>query len=370
MQTRPILRYVILSASMGAGHDGVARELARRLDATGNAVETVDLLDLLPWGLGPGLRWFYSQMLRYAPWMYELIYRALFVGRRRRLFNTSPLVRLAAPRVRRFLHDRRPDGVISTFHVASLVAGELRGRGELAAPSFVVVTDFAAHRLWLHPGNDLYLCVHPDVAKVAAEGSGREALAAGPVVTPRFRGRPGRADGVRRRLGLTDRDRIVLVAAGSWGVGTVEETVATIARSGHYVPVTLCGHNERLRRRLLRTGHGVALGWEDDVPALMAAAVALVDNAGGLTCMEAFAAGLPVVVYRPIPGHGRDGARTMAEVGVALLARDGQHLLASLDHLCDGGGERERLVRAATALFAADPAAVIAARAARPAAQV
>lgn len=47
----------------------------------------------------------------------------------------------------------------------------------------------------------------------------------------------------------------------------------------------------------------MALGWQPDMPGLMAAVTALVDNAGGQTCQEAFAAGV-LVTYRPIPGHG------------------------------------------------------------------
>jgi UDP-N-acetylglucosamine:LPS N-acetylglucosamine transferase len=34
------------------------------------------------------------------------------------------------------------------------------------------------------------------------------------------------------------------------------------------------------------------IGWTDQMPALMSASDAPVENAGGLTCMEAFAVGL------------------------------------------------------------------------------
>jgi len=51
---------------------------------------------------------------------------------------------------------------------------------------------------------------------------------------------------------------------------------------------------------------GTVIGLDDDMPSLMVAADALVENAGGLTCMEAFATGLPVITYLPIAGHGKD----------------------------------------------------------------
>lgn len=57
----------------------------------------------------------------------------------------------------------------------------------------------------------------------------------------------------------------------------------------------------------------MALDWRDDLPVLFRAADVLVDNAGGATCAEAFAGGLPVVAHRPLPGHGRAGMRALVD---------------------------------------------------------
>ncbi|MCZ9336647.1 galactosyldiacylglycerol synthase, partial [Streptomyces sp. TRM76130] len=82
---------------------------------------------------------------------------------------------------------------------------------------------------------------------------------------------------------------------------------------GHgWLPVVLCGADERLRRALSRVPGVLALGWVTDMPGLLHAARALVDNAAGQTAVQALAAGLPVVGHRPIPGHGADGVRAMA----------------------------------------------------------
>jgi len=49
----------------------------------------------------------------------------------------------------------------------------------------------------------------------------------------------------------------------------------------------------------------------------MAAADVLVHNAGGLSLTEGLAAGLPVITYQPLPGHGRANAALLAKVGLA-----------------------------------------------------
>ena len=104
-------------------------------------------------------------------------------------------------------------------------------------------------------------------------------------------------------------------------------------------------------------GYGTVIGWTDEMPALMTAADALVENAGGLTCMEAFAVGLPVITFKPIAGHGKDNAEMMARAGRQLLrprrrraARDARARSRA------PGPERDALVDTARRLFVADPA--------------
>ncbi|MBB2740962.1 UNVERIFIED_ORG: UDP-N-acetylglucosamine:LPS N-acetylglucosamine transferase [Microbispora rosea subsp. rosea] len=363
-------RALIVSASMGAGHDAVAAELARRLAASGARAEVVDVLALLPLRLGALLRWWYRGVMLRAPWLYALVYRVFFVSRRAP--STSPLTVVAAAGLARAVRRVRPSLVVPVFHVAAQAAGHLRARGRLAVPSAVVLTDFAVHRLWLHPGNDRYLCPDTATSLAVTAAVGRPAFRCAPIVRPGF-GAHGAdvtqgadatqsadAAEVRARIGLRDGDRIVLVCAGSWGVGRVGETARLLARSGRYAPVVLCGRNERLRRRLGRllgrAGAGAALGWRDDLADLLASAYALVDNAGGLTCREAFAAGVPVVTYRPIAGHGRDGVLAMARAGVSVHARRRADLLRALDRLEPGLPGRAALTARAAALFTSAPA--------------
>ncbi|MCO6009774.1 hypothetical protein NE236_32865 [Actinoallomurus purpureus] len=349
-------RLLILSAGMGAGHDAVAVELARRLAAAGHDAEVVDVLELLPLSLGRALRRSYGWMMRRAPWAYALIYRVFFVpGGDRPMASTSPLTVPAAARLDRLVRRRAPDLVVSTFHLAAQAAGHLRRRGRLPVPSTVLVTDFAAHRLWLHPGNDRYLCPCPETALDVTAATGRPAACHAPLTSRGFGRPPADAAAIRARLGVGPADRPVLVSAGSWGVGDVEEAAGVLARCGRYMPVVLCGRNDALHDRLRDVEGVVALGWRDDLPELMAVAHALVDNAAGLTCREAFAARLPVVSYRPIPGHGRDGVLAMARAGLSVHADDATRLVAELDRLGDPAARR-RLITRAAALFDA-PAA-------------
>ncbi|MFV2121769.1 hypothetical protein ACE14D_26405, partial [Streptomyces sp. Act-28] len=68
-------RCLVLCACMGAGHDAVAAELARRLRAHGHDAHVHDVLTLLPPGTGAALRAFYRTVVRRVPALYTTIYR-------------------------------------------------------------------------------------------------------------------------------------------------------------------------------------------------------------------------------------------------------------------------------------------------------
>jgi processive 1,2-diacylglycerol beta-glucosyltransferase len=348
---------LIISASMGAGHDGAARELRKRLESRGHDVTVVDFLTMMPFKLGAFCRWTYETQLKTMPWSYELSYKALGFAAP---VVWGPVVRLMSlltrRAIKRELRSTRPDAVVSTYPMASLVLGRMRKKKWLRVPVATYLTDFAVHPLWVHPGVDLHLAVSPVSAETAGKRGGHDNRASGPLVADRFRDKAADRDEMRRRLGIEHDERVVLVVAGSWGVGDVPKTLRSITGAGPYHPITVCGHDDKLRSALLEEGlGGTVLGWTDEMPALMATADALVENAGGLTAMEAFAAGLPVITFHPIAGHGKDNARFMSGSGVSRYAHDDDELREVLHLATAPGPERDEMVAAGRALFAGDP---------------
>ncbi|MCC9308368.1 galactosyldiacylglycerol synthase [Kitasatospora sp. RB6PN24] len=323
-------RFLILSASMGDGHDAVARALAARLERRDHDAVIVDVLRLLPGrAAGAALRGFYQGCIRHAPWVYAALYAAFF--RPGTGPGTSPLAAAAGPRLLALTRRLQPDLVIPVFHLAAQVTGRERARGRLKVPTAVLVTDFAIHRQWLHPGNDHYLCMTEPAADQTRAGTGRPARAVGAVLADRFL--PPQAP-ARRPVPGPPR---VLLSAGAWGAGTQFDRTARALTAAGFAPVVLCGRNDRLRRRLDGLPGVTALGWRRDLPALLAQSAALIDNAAGQTALQALALGVPVVGYRPLPGHGRDGVRAMADLGLSRLAESPADLLAALEDVLRQG---------------------------------
>jgi processive 1,2-diacylglycerol beta-glucosyltransferase len=346
-------RVVILSATVGQGHEGAARELARRLEVHGVATEVHDFLDALPAFVRHTLREGYHPTVQHAPAFFDWLFDGL--EHKRWLGRVGDLVcRTAETTVLDWT--RGADVVVSTYPLASQTLGQLRGQGALTAPAVTFLTDPAAHRLWCHPDVDRHLTVTQATADDGAR-YGVDLQAVGPLCAPRFsRSVPGAArDRLRAELGLPGTAPVVLLSAGSLGMGDIPDTVDAVLRHPEARLVVLCGRNAPLRRRLAALPRVVALGWRDDVPELMAAADVLVHNAGGLSFTEALVAGLPAVTYLPIPGHGRANADLLARAAMAPWPRDPDELVAAIDEIL----ARPRPVlgpRAATA----DPATVVA----------
>jgi UDP-N-acetylglucosamine:LPS N-acetylglucosamine transferase len=310
---------------VGAGHDGAAAELARRLTGRGFAVDRHDFLDLLPARVGPVLRRSYELQLKSAPGTWGPLCDAL--GRHGSA--AAALSRLATRRLTSVLA-ARPAVVVATYPLAAQALGRLRRRGVLDAPVVTYLTDLSVHPLWVADGVDAHLALHP-VAAAQARHLGATGLhVTAPAVRPDFRPAPDQRT-ARLRFGLP-RGPLALILAGSWGVGEVAWTARDVQATGLAHPVVVCGENEVLRAEIAAAGTGTALGWVDDMAALMRACDVVVQNAGGLSSLEALATGLPVLSYRCLPGHGTTNAEALAAAGWAPWIQHPADLPAALSH--------------------------------------
>jgi UDP-N-acetylglucosamine:LPS N-acetylglucosamine transferase len=320
-------RVLIVSAPIGAGHDGAARELAARL--RGHQVEHVDFLDLLPGRLGNRLCDAYHRQLEWAPRSWDWVLSALGSPA-----LTALTVRASALACRGLLAATGEDTdlIISTYPLASHATAHLRARGKLTSPFAVYLTDPSVHRLCVSPAADLHIAPNATAAEEARRFGAPWVEIANPLVGAAFRPVTSRAEQVmaRRSFGLPEHQRLALVVSGSWGVGDVERITHDVARSGVARPVIVCGRNPTLPHRLRQAGHQHVFGWIDDMPELIRACDVVVQNAGGLTTSEALACGLPVVTYRCLPGHGRANARVLDHEGMVPWIRRPEDLAAAL----------------------------------------
>lgn len=387
---------LLLSESIGSGHERAASAIEEALLAAGEEVRVtrLNLLDTFRPLTAKVTRGLYFQALAHTPKLwgkwYEWQREKKWNGLSRRVVHG-----VLQKDVGRFVRELAPDAVVCTHPLPACLLAEMKSKG-LGMGLCTVVTDFDLHGYWLHPQVDLF-CVpvremqeeihagHGMKAAVQVTGIpiarafGELAEAGGEGMTP-SRSEGGQGAGQIEVFGADANpggrfSKRVLISGGGSGVGVLPMVEATAERLKDGEITVVCGHNRELYRELKRmypdqlpgTSHiqvqasvgdlmhsfdqeqartrasresrgratVTVLGYSREMHRLMAEHDLLLTKPGGLTVSEALAMRLPMVLYTPIQGQEQRNGQLMARLGAAKIARDPQ----------DGAQVAERLLR-------------------------
>lgn len=330
---------LILTASVGEGHDLPARLLAAALEEEAREVE-VEVEDCLP-AMGrlvaavsagaPGVVFYRFR------WLWDLGYWFFARCAPTRRATQAAMTRLATPGILRLIEARSPDVIVSVYPNVTEVLGRLRAEGRIDVPVVAVITDLAAMHYWATPGADLHLITHPESVAEVREVAGADArvqIVRG-FVAPGFL-QPMAQPDARRALGLPADGKVVIVSGGGWGVGDVHGAVEEALRLQHVSTVVcLCGRNDTLRRSAAAAfGNEPRVrveGFTDQMPEWLAAGDVLVHSTGGLTMLEAIVRGCAPISYGWGRGHVRLNNEAFERFGLAVVASTRPQLRAALE---------------------------------------
>jgi processive 1,2-diacylglycerol beta-glucosyltransferase len=321
---------LVLSGSIGKGHDSVAEACRSAIAVRGVDARIVDCMRLLG---GPGARTgmtVFRRMLG-TPTVYDgFHFSHLRTGTwLPRMMETASSSRLV-PALRRELASMGqsplfisvfPTGVSATARLKQALGGSPRSTPDGPAVTGVAFcTDACAHRMWVHEGIDLYVVCSTLAANTVRRYDPGAALAiVPPPVRPAFYEAPSQKD-ARGALGIPADAPCVLLMAGGWGLGPLAESAIRLTQAGHWV-LAVAGLNKALYRRLREVSRTCRqlrpFGLTDRVPELMAAADTVVTSPGQ-TCHETRVVGRWLVILDVVPGHGRENALHELEMGGAL----------------------------------------------------
>ena len=316
---------LLLSGSLGQGHDVMAAACADSLHDRGWSTSTVDAMALLGRRSGAAGEVVFRRLLA-VPGVYDAFhFSALRPGNRLARYTEKAAVSRLAPRVRELLKQRPADLLVSVFATAAGAVDALHREdvadvaGIQMPPHMVFCTDVTPHRLWVHATTDLFLVT----SEAAAAGVRRYRPDANVTVVPAplrpaFYTPPTKRE-ARKEFGVPEDASCVLLMSGAWGLGPVAAAAAALGTAGVHV-LAVAGHNRELEARLRaiarREPRVHAFGYSDQVPALMTAADLVVTSSGD-TCTEARAIGRRLLLLDVVPGHGRDNLQHELELGHA-----------------------------------------------------
>lgn len=319
------MKAIIISAPIGSGH-------IRAGQAVGAALQSIDpkadigyinVFDFFPSYIGQSILRAYLKILALFPQAYGMAYSWGNTSRLA-LFGRKLVSRVLARQMRTFLQAQRPDVIVCTHATPAGLAAELSGRGELTIPVVAVVTDFVVHRLWMYPEITHY-CVASQALReqLAVHGiSPQRSTASGIPVTAGF---------VAAHAASRTRESFpggamptVMIMGGGAGLLPIPEIVNSLDILTEKIRIiAVCGSNRKLEACLSQmqktSKHCLHVyGFVNNIAELMAAADLLITKPGGLTAAEAMCCGLPMLLYRPIPGQEMENSKYLIAQGSAL----------------------------------------------------
>ena len=370
MKTRP--RVLLLSATSGAGHVRAAQALEKAFQARGDcAVEHIDALQYVSKLFQRIYDKAYISMVQHAPEWMGMLYDKTdqpWQHPRRRLaldrLNTGPMIRL--------LERTQPDLCVATHFLPAEILAWLIAKKKLRAHNAIVITDYDVHAMWLCRTVDRYYVAVEEASEYLAQiGVPREKLCVtGIPVDPLFATPLHRAD-ARKHLGLDREATVILISAGGYGVGPVEQLVKDLVAQQRWQIAAIAGKSEKMRKRLEEIAQSAGtlssgaprlcpVGFTAEMDKYMAAADLMVGKAGGLTTSEALARALPMALIEPIPGQEERNADHLLEAGAAIRCNNLPAAAWKIATLLDDPPRLNRMREAARKLGRPSAAAAIA----------
>jgi len=371
MKTKP--RVLLLSASSGAGHVRAAQALEKAFTARGDCVvEHIDTIQYVSKLFQRVYDKAYISMVRRAPELMGVLYDRTdspWEHTRRRLaldrLNTAPMIRL--------LKKVQPDLCVATHFLAAEIIAWLIAMRKLRSHNAIVVTDYDVHAMWLCRTVERYYVALDEASEYLARiGVPREIIrVTGIPIDPLFANPLDRGE-TRRVLGLDLSATVILVSAGGYGVGPVEQLVKDLlALPRPWQVVAIAGKAEKVRKRLEELSRSAGklpsgaprlfpVGFTTDMDKYMAAADLLVGKAGGLTTSEALARHLPMALIEPIPGQEERNADHLLEAGAAIRCNNLPAAGWKIAGLLDNPARLAKMREAARAMARPAAAAAIA----------
>lgn len=312
-------RVLVVSGSIGKGHDTVAESCVQAMGVDAKIVDAVALLGRRGGSLGEAV---FRQLVQ-RPALYDAFHFAHLRGGTafaKALDRMS--LRKMYPRVEALADELDAELLLAVFATGAAAAARYK-RSHPHVVTAVVCTDSFAHHLWVHEGIDLFVVT----STVGAEAvrlhrpEAKVAVITHPVRRP-FYTAPGKNE-ARVDVGVPADERCVLLMAGAWGIGPLEASARKLVDDGAHV-IAIAGSNHRLERRLRALARTLPrlhpFGYTDRVPELMAASDVVVTTSGD-TCREARVVGRHLVIIDTVPGHGRENLQHELELGHASACR-------------------------------------------------
>lgn len=330
---------LIFSADFGTGHHQVSSALKTAIEQRRPSwkVDIYNFFNYIDPLLDRVLKFGYLQMIKHFSYGYEWFYETTRDiepdSKWQRFLNGMGQYKLL-----NLIKKCSPKVIICTFPTPAGVVSQLKRKGKIDIPLVTVITDVTVHSQWIHPNVDAYIVAAETVKERLIErGIPQDKIfALGIPLRPQFE-RTIIDPRIWKEYNL-DPNRFTLLIMGGGkglmpGIDTICSKLSRLSLPLQVVVIT--GTNKLLAKKLETISESSnipihVLEYVEDVASLMKISQLLLSKAGGVTVFEALASELPMLLYKPLPGHEMCNVEYLIENKTAFIANDEDE---AVDHI-------------------------------------
>lgn len=346
------MKALILTASLGGGHNAVARTLADQLESLGVEYRVIDIHGVKhPVYKKLVFRSYVTSMNLFSltPKLSSKVYNGMQKSKIRAKKSSPQNNSYAtASHLRDIIADYRPDFVLCTQVNAAQAVSILKKKGVLTCPCVGVVTDYNVQSYWRDTAHLDFITI-PDenlCSELTRLGIDRDRiLPIGIPVHQKFLNTMDRRAALDL-LGLDPDLPTFLVMGGSMGFGIKAHIKSLLDLPFKFQTIIVCGRNERLYEQLYSMNLGLRFklfGFSDNVNLLMDAADYVITKPGGLSISETLCKKKPILFVNPIPGMEEHNAAFITGEGAGLFVTKAFTLTDAVTDLLEHEGLRKSL---------------------------
>ncbi|MBU8605109.1 diglucosyl diacylglycerol synthase [Bacillus safensis] len=330
-------KILILTANYGNGHMQVAKTLYDECKSQG--FEHVVVSNLYQESnpiVSEVTQYLYLKSFSIGKQFYRLFYYGVDKIYNKRKFNIY--LKMGNKRLDELIQLHNPDIIIITFPM--IVVPEYRNKTGKVIPTFNVMTDFCLHKIWVHENIDRYYVatdyVKQKLVEIGTHPS--DVKVTGIPIRPQFETDVPQSM-IYKKYGLSSDKKVLLIMAGAHGVlKNVKELCEALLLDSEVQIVVVCGKNAALKQSLsvLEQAHPdqlKALGYVEQIDELFRVTDCMITKPGGITLTEATAIGVPVILYKPVPGQEKENALFFEDYGAAIVINRHEDILESVTNL-------------------------------------
>ena len=307
------MKVLILSMTVGQGHNSASKALAQYLEKQGHTYEILDTFKFLNKIIGEAFDKGYTFMGRSIPKLNDLIYKdaervsgkAEAAMKHYFPFAFSDLTK---SKMQKYIDENKPDAIVCPIMFSGVLLTQLKRAGMLdpKIKLYGIVTDYGLHPFWEYTDLD-YFVVASELMIPSLELRGipkEKILPIGIPIREAFATCMPKTE-ARDKLGLDTELLTLLITSGGRGFGALDELVSQADRMDDVQIVAVCGTNFMLRRKLEAAKYKNKVhifGFINNIDEYIDAADVIVTKPGGLSTSEAIAKKKLLILTPPLPG--------------------------------------------------------------------